>query len=154
MNWVLAMAFHYRCAFVKADLVCANCNFEDLCWRNLQVYDETRPCAEILNLLKVLSLNPGKFKVTQELISKAGDILREIKTFCINKNSNSVSKNECFLKLAKSFEDEFSKFSQKSTENIYDFIPPHPKTFFEAFKFGSLDNELYSAEKNKNKTGI
>ena len=84
---------------------------------------------EILNLLKVLSVNSGKFKVTQDLILKAGDILEEIRKLTKpSQNIQSVtsnfpkksenSKNNIPLALIKTFEVEFSKFSTRSTDNL------------------------------------
>jgi hypothetical protein len=86
---------------------------------------------EILNLLKVLSVSPGKFKVTQDLILKAGDILNEIRKLCKNpitsqssmssfskKGENPQNVPQNTFGLIKIFEDEFAKFSARSTENL------------------------------------
>jgi hypothetical protein len=102
---------------------------------------------EILNLLKVLSANQAKFKVSQELISKAGDIINEIKKICKSNNQfqntmGQKNKNENFLKLIKIFEEEFAKFSQRSTDNII-------QEFSNLIK-EQLENSIRIRESNEN----
>ena len=63
---------------------------------------------EILDLLKVLANNPSKYGVTQDLINKGKEILS---TLQIKKKGN-------LLKIAKIYEDEFTKLSNKSVDKL------------------------------------
>jgi hypothetical protein len=63
---------------------------------------------EILDLLKVLANNPSKYGVTLDLINKGKEILSGLQS----------KKKGPSLKIAKLFEDDFNKFSNKSMDKI------------------------------------
>jgi hypothetical protein len=100
---------------------------------------------EILDLLKVLSTNPAKYQVTQDLINKGKEIMNQIQKISSNKSkintlNNKKSSSNNTLKILKYFEEEFNKYSNKSSEKI---IQEFNNILYEEInKLISIDEEL------------
>ena len=114
--------------------------------KSFRIIKRIESLKEILNLLKVLSVNASKFKVTGELIAKGRDIIYQIKQECKNQK-NPLSSNN--LRLAKYFEDEFVKFSTKSTENISQEFSNLIKDALENFILISMKDDKENFDSNK-----
>ena len=65
---------------------------------------------DILELLKILTNNPSKYQVTQELLNKGKDLISNIRQINSKKTNN--------IKIIKHFEDEFIKLANKSIDKI------------------------------------
>jgi hypothetical protein len=91
---------------------------------------------EIIDVIKVLSNNSEKFELVNELILKGKNIL--------NSFPKNVQKN---LRLFNAFEEEFNKFTGKSSENMIEEFKKLISNFIiETFE---ISNEINSDDENK-----
>jgi hypothetical protein len=82
----------------------------------LNIFKNVKSIKEILDLLKILSGNPSKYQVVNDLISKGRELMDKINSYSYS-NLNVANAKHVF-KLMKHFEEEMIKCSSKSTEKV------------------------------------